>query len=158
MHQFHWFYLSIWHINQLNGYETNSESLLCSSWTFTVVVIMMKKRGSVAIVKTKDGESGPTPLSVGVPWGDTLAPYLLIIIVDNVIRNQWISSQTSTTKLSWIEESIKSRTQGWILNRSWLRGRYCSISLLLCNAQIITDSTVSVADTVGLQLKISKTE
>ena len=47
-----------------------------------IELIMMMYIGSVAVVKTRDGKSGSIHLSVGALQGDTLAPFLFIIVVD----------------------------------------------------------------------------
>ena len=123
-----------------------------------VQVIMMMYRGSVAIVKTKDGESGPIPLSVGVLQGDTLAPYLFIIMVDYVMRNS-VDIQPDLFYQT-VHGSKRASSRG--PKDEFLTDLDFADDIVLFpssfgNAQIIIDRFVSVAETAGLRLNISET-
>ena len=48
--------------------------------------IMALYYGAKAVVTTKDGEADPFELSAGVLQGDTLAPYLFVLVVDYILR------------------------------------------------------------------------
>ena len=48
--------------------------------------IMSVYYGTTAHVRTADGTSDPFPLTTGVLQGDTLAPYLFIIVLDYIMR------------------------------------------------------------------------
>ena len=48
--------------------------------------IMALYYGAKAVVTTRDGETDPFELSAGVLQGDTLAPYLFVLVVDYILR------------------------------------------------------------------------
>jgi hypothetical protein len=48
--------------------------------------IMAVYYGTTAHVRTADGVSESFPLTTGVLQGDTLAPYLFIIVLDYIMR------------------------------------------------------------------------
>ena len=50
------------------------------------IAIMALYYGVKAVVTTKDGEADPFELSAGVLQGDTLAPYLFVLVVDYILR------------------------------------------------------------------------
>ena len=124
-----------------------------------VELIMMMYRGSAAVVKTKDGESTPIPLSVGVLQGDTLAPYLFIIMVDYVMRNSVDSHQHLFYQTVFGSKRSTSRGP----KDEFMTDLNFADDIVLFpssfeNAQTILNKFIKVAATVGLRLNISKTE
>ena len=119
----------------------------------------MMYRGSVAIVKNKDGESGPILLSVGVLQGDTRAPYPFIIMVDYLMRN---SVDTQPYLFYQTLHGSKRASSRGPKDEFLTDLDFADDTVLFPSSfgsiQIIIDRFVSVAETVGLRLNIFKTE
>ena len=120
--------------------------------------VMALYYGAKVVVTTTDGEADPFDLSAGVLQGDTLAPYLFVLVVDYVLRC-----------------AIPDDTHGFIISpRVGTRSRTHSpavavsdldfaddIALLSHNhedAQALLTSVEQEALTVGLKINRKKTE
>ena len=120
--------------------------------------VMALYYGAKLVVTTSDGEADPFNLSAGVLQGDTLAPYLFVLVVDYVLRC-----------------AIPDDSHGFIINpRVGTRSRTSSpavavsdldfaddIALLSHNhedAQALLASVEQEARTVGLKINRKKTE
>jgi hypothetical protein len=51
-----------------------------------IMAMMALYKGATTVVRTPEGPTDPLPISAGVLQGDTLAPYLFIIMVDEIMR------------------------------------------------------------------------
>ena len=124
-----------------------------------ISLIMMMYRGSAAIVKTEDGQSTPIPLSVGVLQGDTLAPYLFIIMVDYVMRHS-VDTQTDLfyqTVMGSKRASSRGPKDTFITDLDFADDIVLFPSTFPA-AQLILNRFVETAAKVGLRLNIKKTE
>ena len=84
----------------------------------TVAAIRCLYIGSTSFVSTPDGDSDPFPVETGVLQGDTLAPFLFIIVVDYVLRTafsdaeHWFPTCSAQRKPPPSPSSYRSRLCG----------------------------------------------
>ena len=127
-----------------------------------VAMIMRLHNGSKAHVMTDDGPSGEFDITAGVLQGDTLAPFLFVIVVDLVMRN------AITEAGEGVGFSLKHNNSGRSSNL-----RNCSpkeltdldfaddIALLsdnMVDAQCLLSAVEEWALAVGLRINKKKTE
>lgn len=134
-----------------------------------VRAIMSLYKGAKAQVATKDGITEPFNLSVGVLQGDTLAPYIFIIVLDYIMR-QAISDDTLGYKYS--QSTIPNPTKSRYSTRSTTKppqtDKYITdldfaddiavLSSSFENLQILINNIESEALKVGLKINREKTE
>ena len=108
--------------------------------------------GAKAVVTTTDGEADPFELSAGVLQGDTLAPYLFVLVVDYILRHA----------------IPDDRWHPWLYHQSTCRypvtyifSCICGIRLGLCNheaAQSLLTAVEQEALSVGLKINRKMTK
>ena len=106
-------------------------------------------------VLTSDGETPPFSISSGILQGDTLAPFLFIIVVDYVLR---MSLDTISDKGLEIKPRQSSRHPAKYLTDTDFADDIALISNSLVNAQCLLQSLEQASNCVGLYLNESKTE
>ena len=106
-------------------------------------------------VLTSDGETPAFSISSGILQGDTLAPFLFIIVVDYVLR---MSLDTISDKGLEIKPRRSSRHPAKYLTDTDFADDIALISNSLVNAQCLLQSLEQASNCVGLYLNESKTE
>ena len=106
-------------------------------------------------ILTSDGETPPFSISSGILQGDTLAPFLFIIVVDYVLR---MSLDTISDKGLEIKPRQSSRHPAKYLTDTDFADDIALISNSLVNAQCLLQSLEQASNCVGLYLNESKTE
>lgn len=123
-----------------------------------VSAIMSLYKSSSARVCTTDGLSDPILLSRGVLQGDTLAPYLFIVVMDYILRNA-INDELGYNISPY---SSNRRSASRILQKFLSNLAFADDIALLCSsfndAQTILSAIVNTALTIGLKMNLSKTE
>ena len=108
-----------------------------------------------ASVQTPDGETDTFPILAGILQGDTLAPFLFILVVDYVMR---ISVDKSYDRGFLLEDRRGPRHPATYLTDTDFADDIALISSTIANAQSLLNSLESAANCVGLYLNESKTE
>ena len=109
-----------------------------------------------AVVLSPDGETDPFQIHAGVLQGDTLAPYLFIIILDYVMRKALGEDKDD---LGFTISPRRSRRQpADIITDLDFADDIALLSDTLIQAQELLSRVESAAETVGLQMNISKTK
>ena len=108
-----------------------------------------------ATVLSPDGETEPFNILAGILQGDTLAPFLFVIIVDYVLR---VSVDKSNDKGIEIQPRRSSRYPAHHLTDTDFADDIALISSALKNAQSLLISLEQAANSVGLHLNEKKTE
>ena len=117
--------------------------------TKIVTAVMSMYSGTAARVVTADGCSADFDVEAGVLQGDTLAPYLFVIVVDYVLR-----------------AAIPDDSVGFLIQKRLLSRRHPAkyaddIALLsgtMANAQTLLTAVEENAAAVGLHINMKKTE
>ena len=104
---------------------------------------------------TPDGETEPFSILSGILQGDTLAPFLFIIVVDYILR---MSVDKIHTKGYELEPRQGSRHPAKYLTDADFADDIALISQSLANAQDLLQSLEEASNCVGLYLNETKTE
>ena len=110
---------------------------------------------NTSTVLTPDGETAPIDIKAGILQGDTLAPFLFIMVVDYVLR---MSLDLSSDKGLEIKPRVSSRHPAEYVTDTDFADDISLISSSLQNAQDLLTSLEGAANCVGLYLNESKTE
>ena len=116
-----------------------------------IKAVMSVYRGTVAKVRTSDGISDSFPLTKGVLQGDTLAPYLFIIVLDYILR-QAIPDPSLGFKLG----GGTSRTSKYIVELVYADD-IATASSNTENAQQLLQAIERAALPIGLRINRPKT-
>ena len=106
-------------------------------------------------IMTPDGETEPIDIMAGILQGDTLAPFLFIMVLDYVLRK---SLDLNNTKGFQLHPRKSSRHPAVHLTDADFADDIALISNSIENAQTLLNSLESAANCVGLYLNDSKTE
>ena len=106
-------------------------------------------------IMTPDGETKPIEILAGILQGDTLAPFLFIMVLDYVLRK---SLDLNNTKGFQICPRRSSRHPAIHLTDADFADDIALISSSVENAQVLLNSLESAANNVGLYLNETKTE
>ena len=106
-------------------------------------------------IMTPDGETEPIDIMAGILQGDTLAPFLFIMVLDYVLRK---SLDLNNTKGLQLHPRKSSRHPAVHLTDADFADDIALISNCIENAQTLLNSLESAANCVGLYLNNSKTE
>ena len=106
-------------------------------------------------IMTPDGETDPFDIVAGILQGDTLAPFLFIVVLDYVLR---MSLDQINTKGLQLHPRKSSRHPAVHLTDADFADDIAIISNSLENAQSLLSSLESAANCIGLYLNESKTE
>ena len=110
--------------------------------------------GSKSFVSTPDGDTEPFSVNTGVLQGDTLAPFLFIIVIDYVLREA-MQRQELGVQLCRREGS---RRPAKYLTDLDFADDIALVSHTIDNAQSLLQQLESAAATVGLFINKSKTK
>ena len=110
---------------------------------------------NTSTVLSPDGETAPIDIKAGILQGDTLAPFLFIIVVDYILR---MSLDQSKQKGIEIKPRTSSRHPAEYVTDTDFADDISLISSSLCDAQDLLSSLEGAANCVGLYLNESKTE
>ena len=110
---------------------------------------------TTATILTPDGETPPFPIKAGILQGDTLAPFLFILVVDYVLR---MSVDTINDKGFQLHPRRSSRHPAVYLTDADFADDIALVSSCLENAQDLLHSLESASNSVGLYLNETKTE
>ena len=110
---------------------------------------------TTSTIMTSDGETEPLEILAGILQGDTLAPFLFIIVLDYVLRN---SLDLNNSKGLQLHPRRSSRNPAVYLTDADFADDIALISNSVENAQTLLNSLESAANCVGLYLNESKTE
>ena len=108
-----------------------------------------------ATVLSPDGETSPFDICAGILQGDTLAPFLFIMVVDYVLRMSVDKINNSGLE---IQPRRSSRNPAVYLSDTDFADDIALISGSLTNDQNLLLSLESAAKCVGLNFNESKTE
>ena len=106
-------------------------------------------------ILTSDGETPPFSINAGILQGDTLAPFLFIIVVDYVLR---MSVDSISNKGFEIRPRRSARYPAQYLTDTDFADDIALISETLVNAQSLLQSLEQASNCVGLYLNEKKTE
>jgi hypothetical protein len=122
----------------------------------TIAAIRVMYDGSTAFVSTVDGDTDTFPIETGVLQGDTLAPFLFIVVVDYLLRQAFgvvdnnLGIQVKARKCS--REPAKHLTDFDYADDIAVLGSSRA------NAQTLLNSLVDAAAAVGLKVNAKKTK
>ena len=120
-----------------------------------ISAIALLYRETEAMVRTPDGDTGFFPIHSGVLQGDTLAPFLFIIVLDYVMR----STVTDFENLGFTLTQRKSRRYPAVkITDADFADDIALFSDNIKDAQELLDRLELAANEVGLYLNTSKTE
>lgn len=111
--------------------------------------------GSTSSILTPDGETDPIDIVAGILQGDTLAPFLFIIVIDYVLR---ISVDLISNKGLELKPRTSSRHPAIHITDTDFADDIALIANSRKNAQDLLTSLESAANCVGLHLNETKTE
>ena len=120
-----------------------------------VEAIRLLYTNNSASVLSPDGETKPFDIKAGILQGDTLAPFLFIMVVDYILR---LSLDTSKDKGLLFKARCSSRHPAEYITDTDFADDISLISGSLQNAQDLLLSLERAANCVGLYLNESKTE
>ena len=106
-------------------------------------------------ILTPDGETEPFSILSGILQGDTLAPFLFIIVVDYILR---MSVDKNHTKGYELKPRLGSRHPAIHLTDADFADDIALVSQSLANAQSLLQSLEEASNCVGLYLNETKTE
>ena len=119
-----------------------------------VKAIMSMYSCTSATVFTSDGQSDPFDITAGVLQGDTLSPFLFVIVVDYIMR---LTVPDSSVGFRWKRHEGSRRPAGHIADLD-----YADDIVLLAssinNAQQLLTALETNAKIVGLRINTTKTE
>ena len=110
---------------------------------------------NTSTVLSPDGETPPIDIKAGILQGDTLAPFLFIVVVDYVLH---MSLDLSKEKGLEIKPRTSQRHPAEYITDTDFADDISIISSTLENAQDLLSSLERAANSVGLYLNESKTE
>ena len=110
---------------------------------------------TTATILTPDGETPSFPIKAGILQGDTLAPFLFIMVVDYVLR---MSVDKINDKGLQLHPRRSSRHPPVYLTDTDFADDIALVSSCLENAQDLLHSLESASNSVGLYLNETKTE
>ena len=122
--------------------------------TKIINVIKVLYTDTISSILTSDGETEPFCILSGIQQGDTLAPFLFIIVVDYVLR---MSVDKIHTKGYELKPRQSSRHPAVHLTNADFADDIALISQSLANAQSLLRS-LEASNCVGLYLNETKTE
>ena len=108
-----------------------------------------------ASVQTPDGETSSFPIIAGILQGDTLAPFLFILVVDYIMRVSVDKIHSSGFQL---ERRRGPRNPATFLTDTDFADDIALISSRISDAEILLNSLESAANCVGLYPNESKTD
>ena len=120
-----------------------------------IEAIKMLYRDTSSTILTPDGETSPFSIKAGILQGDTLAPFLFIVVVDYVLR---MSVDNINKKGFQLHPRKSSRHPAIYLTDTDFADDIALISNSLENAQALLNSLESASNCVGLYLNETKTE
>ena len=120
-----------------------------------IAAIKVMYTDTSATILTPDGETPSFPILAGILQGDTLAPYLFIIVVDYVLR---ISVDTMSEKGYQLHPARSSRYPAKHLTDTDFADDIALISQSLEHAEELLQSLEQASNCVGLYLNETKTE
>ena len=120
-----------------------------------VDAIKLLYTNNTATVLSPDGETKPFDIKAGILQGDTLAPFLFIMVVDYILR---MSLDTQKEKGLLLKARTSSRHPAEYITDTDFADDISLISGSLQNAQDLLLSLEKAANCVGLYLNESKTE
>ena len=121
-----------------------------------VQAISVMYSNTKAVVLSPDGETDAFQIQAGVLQGDTLAPYLFVIILDYVMR---IALGKDEDNLGFTISPRRSRRQpADVITDLDFADDIALLSDTLDQAQELLSRVESAADAVGLQMNVSKTK
>ena len=110
---------------------------------------------TTSTILSPDGETPPFSIKAGILQGDTLAPFLFIIVVDYVLR---MSVDTISSKGLEISSRRSSRYPAVHLTDTDFADDIALISESLLNAQSLLHALEQASNCVGLYLNETKTQ
>ena len=121
-----------------------------------VQAISVMYSNTKAVVLSPDGETDAFQIQAGVLQGDTLAPYLFVIVLDYVMR---IALGKDEDNLGFTISPRRSRRQpADVITDLDFADDIALLSDTLDQAQELLSRVESAADAVGLQMNVSKTK
>ena len=111
--------------------------------------------GTTSTIMTPDGETEPIDILAGILQGDTLAPFLFIVVLDYVLRKSLDLNNSSGFQL---HPRRSSRNPAIHLTDADFADDIALIANSIENAQILLNSLEAAANCVGLYLNDTKTE
>ena len=120
-----------------------------------VSAIKVLYSNTTSTILSPDGETSPFSILAGILQGDTLAPFLFIIVVDYVLR---MSVDNISSKGLEITPRRSSRYPAKHLTDTDFADDIALISESLANAQSLLNALEQASNCVGLYLNESKTE
>ena len=120
-----------------------------------VSAIKVLYSNTTSTILSPDGETSPFSILAGILQGDTLAPFLFIIVVDYVLR---MSVDNISSKGLEITPRRSSRYPAKHLTDTDFADDIALISESLVNAQSLLNALEQASNCVGLYLNESKTE
>ena len=120
-----------------------------------IAAIKVLYTNTQATVLTPDGETEPFDILAGILQGDTLAPFLFIIVIDYVMRTS-VDSMKESGLLYQPRKS--SRHPALYITDADFADDIALLSDNLAGAQALLSSLESAANCAGLHLNESKTE
>ena len=121
----------------------------------TIVAIKVMYTDTSSTILTTDGETPSFPILAGILQGDTLAPFLFIIVVDYVMH---ISVDTTSENGYQLRPKRSSRYPAEFLTDTDIADDIALISQSLEHAQDLLQSLEQVSNGVGLYLNETKTK
>ncbi len=119
-----------------------------------VNAIMSIYDGATAKVCTNDGISDNIDLNTGVLQGDTLAPYIFVIVIDYILRNA-LNDITLGFKY---KDKISSRYPAKYITDLAFADDISLLSSDIDDVQIMINNIESIANVIGLKINKKKTE
>jgi len=120
-----------------------------------IAAIKVMYTGTSSTVLSTDGETPSFPILAGILQGDTLAPFLFIIVVDYVLR---ISVDTISEKGYMLHPRRSSRHPAAYLTDTDFADDIALVSQSLEHARDLLQSLEQASNGVGLYLNETKTE
>ena len=120
-----------------------------------IAAIRVLYTDTCSTILTPDGETAPFQIQAGILQGDTLAPFLFIIVVDYVLR---MSVDTINSKGYQLKERVSSRHPAKYLTDTDFADDIALISQSLADAESLLQSLEKASNSVGLYLNEKKTE
>ena len=110
---------------------------------------------TTATIYTPDGETSPIDIKAGILQGDTLTPFLFIVVVDYILRMSVDQNKDNGIE---VKPRRSSRHPAQYITDTDFADDIALISSTLANAQALLTSLEKAANHVGLYLNESKTE
>ena len=120
-----------------------------------ITAIKLLYTDTSSTIVTSDGETPPIPILAGILQGDTLAPFLFIIVVDYILR---MSIDRISSCGYELQPRKSSRFPAKYITDTDFADDIALISHSLENAQSLLQSLEQASNCVGLYLNESKTQ